>query len=321
MKLDFYSILEVKPDADGAEIRKAYRKLVLEFHPDRNFGNSHAEETFKKIQQAYQTLSNVDQRADYDRARSAFNAYGFPPKSEKTNEAPRPTPRKKPRTQWSQRARADWELDKDLVDNEFEARDVLVGVILGAISYLWICPFYVQDLGETSILWYFLWAVGPVLGGCVLFYKIGQGLAATAGAALNSLPNSLSLWEALLRFLPLGFSVLGAWLAVRSADLLNIDLPTHGLVAATICSGLAAAFGAAFGRAFTLVAVRPTAKVAGVLIGMFFGSVSGGVVSFFVVSITITPGLDAAFFSALSLGTLAAVVGGALGSAAGSLRS
>jgi molecular chaperone DnaJ len=66
-KRDYYEILSVARDADGATIKKAYRRLAVEFHPDRNPGNAKAEEQFKEAAEAYQVLSDPERRASYDR--------------------------------------------------------------------------------------------------------------------------------------------------------------------------------------------------------------------------------------------------------------
>ena len=67
MNIDYYETLEVSKSADAAEIKKAYRKLALQFHPDRNQGDKEAEEKFKAINEAYQVLSDEQKRATYDR--------------------------------------------------------------------------------------------------------------------------------------------------------------------------------------------------------------------------------------------------------------
>src|SRR3712207_5836050 len=64
---DLYSQLGVKSDAGEAEIKKAYRKLAKELHPDRNKGNPKASERFSKVTQAYDILTDKDKRARYDR--------------------------------------------------------------------------------------------------------------------------------------------------------------------------------------------------------------------------------------------------------------
>lgn len=66
-KRDFYEILGVAKTASQDEIKKAYRKVALQFHPDRNPGDKEAEDKFKEAAEAYEVLSNPDKRAQYDR--------------------------------------------------------------------------------------------------------------------------------------------------------------------------------------------------------------------------------------------------------------
>nr|MDE7073736.1 DnaJ domain-containing protein [Odoribacter sp.] len=65
-KRDYYEVLGVAKNADAAEIKKAYRKLALQYHPDRNPGNKEAEEKFKEAAEAYDVLSNEEKRRRYD---------------------------------------------------------------------------------------------------------------------------------------------------------------------------------------------------------------------------------------------------------------
>ncbi len=65
-KRDFYEILGVQRAANADEIKRAYRKLALKFHPDKNPGDKKAEETFKEISEAYDTLSDAEKRKSYD---------------------------------------------------------------------------------------------------------------------------------------------------------------------------------------------------------------------------------------------------------------
>src|SRR6267378_4919061 len=67
MKQDFYVVLGVQRDASEADIKKAYRKLAMECHPDRNNGDKAAEEKFKLVTEAYEVLRDPDKRASYDR--------------------------------------------------------------------------------------------------------------------------------------------------------------------------------------------------------------------------------------------------------------
>ncbi|GLR19795.1 molecular chaperone DnaJ [Portibacter lacus] len=66
-KRDFYEILGVDKSADTGTIKKAYRKIAMQFHPDKNPGNKEAEEKFKEAAEAYEVLSDEDKKARYDR--------------------------------------------------------------------------------------------------------------------------------------------------------------------------------------------------------------------------------------------------------------
>jgi molecular chaperone DnaJ len=66
-KRDYYEILGVSKGASAAEIKKSYRKVAMQYHPDRNPGDKSAEEKFKEAAEAYEILSDQDKRAQYDR--------------------------------------------------------------------------------------------------------------------------------------------------------------------------------------------------------------------------------------------------------------
>lgn len=76
-KRDFYEILAVARDADADTSKKAYRKMAMQFHPDRNPGNQEAEDKFKEAAEAYDILSNPEKKAQYDRfGHAAFSGGG-----------------------------------------------------------------------------------------------------------------------------------------------------------------------------------------------------------------------------------------------------
>ena len=69
-KRDYYEVLGVDKSASADDIKKAYRKLAMKYHPDRNPGDKSAEEKFKEVGEAYEVLSDADKRSRYD-------SYGF----------------------------------------------------------------------------------------------------------------------------------------------------------------------------------------------------------------------------------------------------
>jgi curved DNA-binding protein len=72
---DYYKILGVERNASEDDIRKAYRKLAMQYHPDRNPNDKQAEERFKEINEAYQVLNDTTKRAHYDRLGSDYSTW------------------------------------------------------------------------------------------------------------------------------------------------------------------------------------------------------------------------------------------------------
>ncbi len=79
-KRDFYEVLGVSRDASAEDLKKAYRKLAVKYHPDKNPGDKAAEDKFKELGEAYDVLNDADKRAAYDRyGHAAFGAGGMSP--------------------------------------------------------------------------------------------------------------------------------------------------------------------------------------------------------------------------------------------------
>ena len=72
---DYYKTLGVERNASPEELKRAFRKLAMKHHPDRNLGDKSAEEKFKKINEAYEVLSDPQKRARYDQLGSAYSSY------------------------------------------------------------------------------------------------------------------------------------------------------------------------------------------------------------------------------------------------------
>ena len=81
-KRDYYEVLGIGRNASKEEIRKAYRKLAMQYHPDRNPDDQTAEAKFKEAAEAYEVLNNDEKKARYDRfghdgVKSGFGSQGF----------------------------------------------------------------------------------------------------------------------------------------------------------------------------------------------------------------------------------------------------
>ena len=72
-KRDYYEILEVSKSASAEEIKKAYRKKAIQYHPDKNPGDHTAEEKFKEAAEAYEVLSDENKRARYDQLGDSYS--------------------------------------------------------------------------------------------------------------------------------------------------------------------------------------------------------------------------------------------------------
>ena len=74
---DFYAVLGVSKDVSEADLKKTYRKLARQYHPDSNQGDAKAEAKFKEVSEAYAVLSDPEQRAEYDQIRAMGSGARF----------------------------------------------------------------------------------------------------------------------------------------------------------------------------------------------------------------------------------------------------
>ena len=88
--LNYYAVLEVTLQASQDEIKKSYRKLALQYHPDRNRGNSQAEQRIREVNAAYEILGDPEARKTYDRLRMGHVGPMVSRQEEETEEAPSP---------------------------------------------------------------------------------------------------------------------------------------------------------------------------------------------------------------------------------------
>ena len=78
MAKDYYSILGIARNASSEDIKKAYRKLAIKYHPDKNNGDKESERKFREVSEAYETLSDQDKKRRYDNP-DPFRSQGWNP--------------------------------------------------------------------------------------------------------------------------------------------------------------------------------------------------------------------------------------------------
>ena len=74
---DYYEVLGIQKGASDDEIKRAFRKLAIKYHPDKNQGDKEAEQKFKEINEAYQVLSDPEKKAQYDQFGTVDPGAGF----------------------------------------------------------------------------------------------------------------------------------------------------------------------------------------------------------------------------------------------------
>lgn len=315
---DYYAILGISRSATNAQVRKAYRKLALRYHPDRNPGDPTAEEQFKRITQIYETIADPKTRAEYDRRRSAFENGAterkeerpYPPKA--TRRQPHRQPRAQSRT--TRRPFNPLAFEQTLEENALDLRDLRRGAGAGVVAAAFYSLFSDPNAGALVFIvaLFFPW------GGERVGFYLGSQFARLLRFEFVESASGLKI--------PFGmgllFPIVGGWVGASAwgfgCSFFQVSIPPGQLLIGAVAAGLASPIGAAFGRAFTSVAERMSAKLfgalVGVLIGLVVGSVIGGFLSLFRMGTFGDESFSQVFFSAIVGGALGAVVGSGLGS-------
>lgn len=303
---DYYSLLGVSPASSAVEIRKAYRRLVLQFHPDRNPGNDAAEEQFKKIAVAYETLSNTAKRLEYD---VEFQAERVIRNQSQARSSPRPDR--------ARRRRADERFTAAKAQsNEMESRDVRQGIAAGAFLCTLFGTFLLHKNPGVGFATAFFWALTPLLG-VPIGYRVGSGLLELFN--FSSLADEVPALEMLTGFFPILAALFGAWGVVRLSGHFGVSLLTLGLVPGALAAGFGSTLGSAFGRAFTSVGEHWLGKLVGVCVGSLVAAIVGGALGLFFAAL-FSRFYGERIYDAFLNSVMGGSLGGILASIFGSLR-
>jgi curved DNA-binding protein CbpA len=159
--LDYYEILGINPSASDEEIKKAYRKLVSKYHPDRNPNNKQAEEYTKKLNQAHEVLSDTMKRKEYDAKRKSSysqnnryeNTNQKNHKSESTQEEFE-TAKKRAEKKLRERERIINEKEKELknqFDEQRKKRKIFLALFIVTISLALVSLFFLTQSEKHDI--------------------------------------------------------------------------------------------------------------------------------------------------------------------------
>ena len=285
---DYYSLLGVSPASSAVEIRKAYRRLVLQFHPDRNPGDKAAEEQFKRIVVAYETLSSTAKRTGYDAEFRSFREDAAQRKFEeerarRSQPQARPEPRpRKARHERPERPTTPYEAQS----NELEGRDVLQGIAAGAFLCTLCGTLVLQKDASVGFATALFWALTSLVG-APIGYRFGSGFVRIFN--FGYLADDFPALEVVAHIIPVVGALCGAWGLVRVAAFLGVPLLTLGLVPGALAAGLSGSLGSAFGRAFTSVGKHWVGKLVGILVGSFVGGMVGGALALFFLALVSHP--------------------------------
>jgi curved DNA-binding protein CbpA len=318
---DHYAVLGLPQTASPISIKKAYRKLVLRYHPDRNPGNKLAEEKFKNVALAYETLSRPQKKYEYDQwlqalRRAREEQIAASARRQQSRVARKPSP------YTSQRARTGYRSRRAVAyqTNELDRRDLLRGIVAGASLSALIGTSLIKDRLDLSWVTLLLTGIGlPWLGG-----RLGARLSEPCEGYCESRAEQARaawFWLILTPAIIPGGVALGAWAAIGLAPHLFkwLALSTDGVFGASIAAGLAAAGAAGVGRAFLSVAQRPAAKLAGLAVTFLVGGIAGGLLAVFFAVYQISRLVELGLYDSLLATAIAGSLGGALAGCLGAI--
>ncbi len=337
--IDYYRLLGVARSATVLEIRKAYRSLVLRYHPDRNPGNQEAEDRFKAISEAYRVLSHDTSRFKYDILTAGQDvprvprpaASPAPPKphaqakpqpqpAPKT--APKAAPKHEPDSQPTPRTKDKGlrtYLDYQNELNELDPWDGVLGITFGIAATLVAHALLRPSDRRPGFLALFIWLLVPFLLGPTGYF-MGQRLARFFEGMWDIQDSNSWILESFTKTLPLLFPLMLCSAALVSSQFFQAGIFTWRILPAAVAGGLCSLAGSGIGRAFVIVAESKRGKIFGAFLGALIGSVGGMLVGLCLALLSSGRSFDIMYFEGFFSAGLGGAIGGALGSFVGSFR-
>jgi len=321
---NYYRLLGVARTAKTPEIRKAYRALVLQFHPDRNPGNQAAEEQFKAINDAYRNLSDPKLRLKYDLLTANEEmprvAYSAPSQAAAAQTRPAPVPEApRPAPPRPKEKGLRTYLDYQTELNELDPWDGVLGIVFGCSATLVAHAYLRPEDRRPEFVVMFLWALLPFLVGPPGFF-MGRKLQAALEDSLD-LEDTGSWWMiSLVKTLPLLFALALCCGVLVSSQFFRAGVFTWRIVPAAISAGLAAIGGSGMGRAFVIVSTSTAGKAFGASVGAVVGFVGGLVLGLVLALLSAGRGFDIMFFEGFFSAGVGGAIGGMVASFIGSYR-
>lgn len=315
---DYYSLLGLTKNSNEEEIRRAFRRMVLQLHPDKNPDNPAAEDQFKRILAAYQIISNPEKRAEYNIKFAAYEealsiTQSRAAEPEKKTKTKKVSGRKRERATVDQAAAG---IDFRVYTSDFREGDVLRGTVVGAVLATLYGAWGIDDTFGNQALTVVLAVLLPWAGG-FSGLVLGDRLRAL-GQARSSEPAPWA--EITMKLLPTILCAVFAYMSLWIASLVGHPLDSGAVIAGALAGGLACTLGSAIGRAFTSVAVRFASKCFGLAVGATASLIVGSLLGALLVSVGFANPFDVQFSELLFRGIIGGGVGGALASVPGSWK-